>query len=366
MSIRLRNNKYVVDYYPHGRKGKRARITLPEGTTEALARKVAKDLQKKKKQAPLASSSDTIKYLVPPYLRHIGSRQSPRTVEDKQACFDKHLVPFFGGLRIPELTSILCAAYQDKRVKQFEDMTEAEKRKHQIKDGHRAINKELAYLGGLLRWARKYLHTQPVERLFREDLPYRRPIPKVWTRKDLDKFIWAVEPKYKTFVLVLVHLGVRLSSARHLRWDQVDLARTADDSSLTILGKGDRENRLPLSHSPDLYKGLLILQKAHTDLPEKKRAPWVFPSPRNPAKPIHDIRKAIIRAKETAKIKKRLHPHLMRHSLATYLLERGVDLRVIQEILGHAEVSTTEWYTQVSQKLKKDAFSKAGQRIRKT
>lgn len=364
MSIRIRNDKYVVDYYPHGRKGKRARITLPAGTTETLAKKIAKDLLKKKDHSPLAFGSDTIKHLAAPYFRHINTRQSPRTVKDKQDCFDKNLLPYFGGFRIPELTSSLFAAYQDRRVEQFAAMTPEYKKQHQVKDGHRSINKELAYLGGLIRWARKFLHVQPSERLFREDLPYHRPIPKVWTRKELDKFLAAIEPEYRTFVLVLVHLGVRLQSARFLRWDQVDLTRSAEDSSITILGKGDKENRLPLS--PKLHRGLQTLQKARASLPEQERGPWVFPSPVDPAKPRHNIRKAIERAKTAANITKRIHPHLMRHSLATYLLEQGTDLRVVQDILGHSSIEQTQWYTHIALKLKKDAFNKAGQGNRKT
>lgn len=364
MSIRIRNNKYVVDYYPHGRKGKRDRITLPEGTSEATAKKLEKDLRRKGKQAPIASGTDTIKQLVKPYFRYIKHRQSPRTVADKEACFEKDILPYFGGFRISELTPILLSDYQDRRAKQFAAMPREEKKKHQIKDGHRSINKELAYLGGMIKWARKFVKVKPAETLHREDLPYRRPIPKIWSREELDKFIAAVEPKYKTFILMLFHLGLRHDSTRLLRWEQLDLQPKAENSSVVILGKGNKENRLPLS--PEIHQGLLALQAERMALPEKERAPWVFLSPRDRTKPINNVRKAIDRAKTASKITKRIHPHLMRHSLATYLLEQGVDLRVVQEILGHATVEQTRWYTQVALKLKKDAFSKARAHKRKT
>ena len=355
MSIRIRNNHFVIDYYPHGRNGKRERITLPEGTSETEASKIHQELRKKRQQTALASAGDTVARLVKPYLRHIDSRQSPRTVKDKRECFENHLVPYFGGFKIPEVTSGLLAAYQTRRLERFAAMTDADRKKHQIKDGHRSINKELAYLSALIRWAKKYLHVQPSERLYREDLPYRRPIPKIWSRPEIDSFLAAVEPEYRPFFLATFHLGLRYQSVRSLTWENVDLQRIVDDSSIVIIGKGDRENRLPLTD--ELYASLRVLQTARLALPEQDRSPWVFPSPKDRRRPINNVRKAISRAKDACKISKRLHPHLLRHSRATHLLEQGVDLRTIQDILGHAQIGQTEWYTQVSLKLKKAALA---------
>lgn len=358
MSVFTRNGKLVVDYYPHGRKGKHARITLPEGTTIEEARKIEASLRKVKKGVPPASASDSIRQLVGPYLRHIAPRQSPRTVKDKRSCFDNHLIPYFGGFRIQELTSTAYASYQEMRVRQFATMSKEAKEKHQIKDGHRSINKELAYMGGLIKWARKFLHVKPLESLFREELPYRRPIPKVWTKKEAEKLISCTQPEYRTFIQALFHLGIRFQSARMLRWEQVDLHATHADSSIVIMGKGNKENRLPLSS--ELHKSLLAMSAAREAQSARDRSPWVFPSPKNPARPIHNVRKAIDRAKIASGINKRISPHLLRHSLATHLLEQGADLRTVQEILGHSKVTTTEWYTQVALELKRSAFNRAG------
>ncbi len=83
---------------------------------------------------------------------------------------------------------------------------------------------------------------------------------------------------------------------------------------------------------------------------------YIFPSRRDKNKPVVDIRKCIKDACKTAKITKRVHPHLLRHTFATHLLDKGTDIRIIQKLLGHAELQTTQWYTQVSTELTREAI----------
>jgi integrase/recombinase XerD len=75
----------------------------------------------------------------------------------------------------------------------------------------------------------------------------------------------------------------------------------------------------------------------------------MFPSSRGEKLTKDTIQKIVHNAAWKAEIKKRVYPHLLRHSFATHLLEQGTDLRVIQKLLGHSDVKTTQIYTQVSQ-----------------
>ncbi len=96
---------------------------------------------------------------------------------------------------------------------------------------------------------------------------------------------------------------------------------------------------VPVS-SPDLAERILDA------LQRNESSPLLFPSPRT-GRQYTDIRKALARAAKKAGVEKHIHPHLMRHSFATALLANGVDVRIVQELLGHSELATTQIYTHV-------------------
>lgn len=369
MAIRLEKGRYILDYYPHGRKGPRSRIRLPRGTTEQRAWELHDGLAKRKRNKGHTLSHASIKYLIPQYLAWVKRHQSPRTFKDKLDCFgykfednkfvikeskNENLLSYFGHHIIADLTNGLLSLYQQQRCAEYDALSEGQKNKHQTKDGRRAINKELAYFGGFLKWARRNLRQRPEERLEREDLPYRRPIPKIWTKEEVKKLIAATEPEYRAVFLALFRLLQRITPTAQILWDNVDLQTTAKKSTIIMIGKGNKENRLPLLD--DLYFVIKRLKKERDRKPPEKRSKYLFPSPIDPHKPINNVRKALARARAKSGINKRIHPHLIRHSAATHMLEDGIDIRIIQSILGHSVVTTTEWYTHVSTELKRQAM----------
>ncbi|MBQ4019259.1 MAG: tyrosine recombinase [Erysipelotrichaceae bacterium] len=156
-----------------------------------------------------------------------------------------------------------------------------------------------------------------------------------------------------TILETIYGLGLRVSECCDMRTNQVNLT----DGFVKILGKGNKERLIPI---PDTTKKLMHTYFANVrTLWQKKNTNRFFIN--HFGKPIYsEYVENLIRNKAyEAGIKKPLTPHKLRHSYATHLLEGGADLRVIQELLGHSDISTTEIYTHVEQERLKEAYMNA-------
>lgn len=136
--------------------------------------------------------------------------------------------------------------------------------------------------------------------------------------------------------------GARISEACALEWKAVDFSQ----GWIRLYGKGRKERVVPLS---EVLKMRLQEEKRQRETKTTEDR-FVFPSPRDPNKALNprQARRWIrdLNLKDASLSK--LHPHLVRHSIATHLLDEGADLRFIQELLGHESLSTTQKYLKVS------------------
>lgn len=141
--------------------------------------------------------------------------------------------------------------------------------------------------------------------------------------------------------------GLRVSELCGITVDQVVLAAPAH---VTVWGKGSKQRRAPLSE-PAVAALRAWLAVRHEVAPEGM-APTVFANERG--KPItpRDVRRVLDRRSPTP-----THPHALRHTFATHLLDGGADLRSVQELLGHADVATTQRYTHVSRERLREAYT---------
>jgi site-specific recombinase XerD len=186
-----------------------------------------------------------------------------------------------------------------------------------------------------------------------EELPLERPrrerrLPTVLSKAELRRFLAAVRnPKHLAILSIAYSAGLRVSEVVRLRLDDLDRER----GLLRVRGGKGRKDRITL-----LSGTALSLVDAYLE----KVAPgrWLFPGAR-PGSHLtaRSVQQVTAVARRRAGIAKSITPHVLRHSFATHLLESGTDVRLIQELLGHASVRTTEIYTHVSRRQLQDIRS---------
>lgn len=150
------------------------------------------------------------------------------------------------------------------------------------------------------------------------------------------------EVRDRALLELLYASGLRASEVSGLTLDRIDLGA----GSLRVLGKGSKERFVPVGRSArvrlDRYLSEVRPQWAAST---SERA--VFLTPRGKAMGRVAVWSVLRKAARKAGLTKNVYPHLLRHSFATHLLENGADLRVVQELLGHSDISTTQIYTHI-------------------
>jgi len=148
--------------------------------------------------------------------------------------------------------------------------------------------------------------------------------------------------------------GCRLAEASGLRMSTLSLAR----SEAKVLGKGEKERIVFLNaKAKTAMQEYLPYRKAL--LGEEGDPGYVFLSQRGKPLSGRGIAYLVCERAKASSMAKNVHPHTFRHSLATHLLDRGADIRIVQEILGHSSVSTTQIYTHVSLERLKKVYAQA-------
>ena len=183
-----------------------------------------------------------------------------------------------------------------------------------------------------------------------------QPVPNTLNESEVERLINAprvTEPlglRDRAMLETLYATGLRVSELISLTIDRVNLQQGA----LRVIGKGNKERLVPLGEQAidwlDEYlrEARPILQKQNVVCDE------VFVTNRGKGMTRQAFWYAIKRHAETAGIKSSLSPHTLRHSFATHLLNHGADLRIVQMLLGHSDLSTTQIYTHVAKERLKD------------
>lgn len=186
-----------------------------------------------------------------------------------------------------------------------------------------------------------------------------RPLPGSLSEKDVEMLLDAPEVsnalgfRDKAMLETLYATGLRVSELVNLKFEQISFRQGV----VRIIGKGGKERLVPVGEVAMSWLESYIVQARKTLLGERQ-CDYLFVT--NRAEPM--TRQAfwyiIKRHAKKAGISKDLSPHTLRHAFATHLLNHGADLRVVQLLLGHSDLSTTQIYTHIARERLKDLHSK--------
>ncbi len=209
-----------------------------------------------------------------------------------------------------------------------------------------SVKRHLATLRSLFHWLEE--DGDSIEDPFRgARIRIRMPkrLPRVIARADLRRLLLHAPPH--AFSDLTAYVATELLFATGMRVSELagllDAAVDIEDGTITIIGKGNRQRRVFL---PDDLKSLIRDYRTARD--RCASADTFLVNSRGEAASPQMIRRLVRLHGERSEVRDRVTPHMFRHSVATYLLEEGVDIRYVQRLLGHRSISTTEIYTHVA------------------
>ncbi len=177
-----------------------------------------------------------------------------------------------------------------------------------------------------------------------------RPLPKTLTETDVDRLLSAptegdpVAIRDRSMLELLYATGLRVSELTTLTLNQVNLRQGV----VRVIGKGNKERLVPMGEEA-LHWLQGFIAGARLDLLAGRQSDVLFPSKRGGIMTRQTFWYRIKHWAVVAGIDKPLSPHTLRHAFATHLINHGADLRVVQLLLGHSDLSTTQIYTHVAQ-----------------
>ncbi|MBK69249.1 MAG: site-specific tyrosine recombinase XerD [Legionellales bacterium] len=187
-----------------------------------------------------------------------------------------------------------------------------------------------------------------------------RSLPKSLTENEVESLLDAPNTNQplglrdKTMLEILYGTGLRVSELITLTLHQINLRQGV----VRVMGKGNKERLVPLGEISTEWLEKYLAHGRNEILGENNSTDTLFPSRRGKSMTRQTFWHIVKRHAIVAGIKKNISPHMLRHAFATHLINHGADLRVVQMLLGHSDISTTQIYTHVARERLKDIHSK--------
>ena len=213
------------------------------------------------------------------------------------------------------------------------------------------INRKLASINNFLEWASKLEENKGQTFIKSENLKTEKILPDILTSNYINTLINTLptvtskDIRNKAVIELLYSSGLRVSELVNLKVNDIN-----DNKSLRVLGKGRKQRILPMT---DQAYNILSkwISDSRNEFLKNKNNQYVFLGVRGEKITDREIRRIVKSTTGT-------FPHNIRHTFATHILDGGADLRVVQELLGHTDPSTTQIYTHVSKKKLQEKYKR--------
>jgi integrase/recombinase XerD len=287
----------------------------------------------------------------------------------------EHLQDFIEYLTLERgLARLTCDAYRTD-LAAFDEFLTEQKRPHTVADltredlrafldAERTAGRAEKTVARRLVSLKAFFRYLAVDHILPADLTEPMVSPKVWQRvpeclteeetRALMEVYAGDDPeslRNRAILEVLYASGLRVSECCDLKVTGANL----QEGLLRVIGKGSKERVVPCGKAA-VDAIARYLEKGRAALDTTAKAPFLFLNKRGARMGRKTVWDIVEHAGHAAGLKKRIHPHLLRHSFATHLLAHGADLRAIQEMLGHESITTTELYTHLDREYLRDTI----------
>ena len=215
----------------------------------------------------------------------------------------------------------------------------------------RSVVRKIASLRGFFKWlsANSYIKSNPVQTLEQPKLP--KKLPKVMTLEEIKQiFSSELTPVQAVILELLYDCGLRVSELVNLKISDINIK----SKYIQCFGKGSKERIVPFGKQAQEAINKYLKKRETIVLKYQLSTNNLFINDKGHKITRQEVYNFIRALGE--KIHKHISPHTLRHSFATHLLDNGADLRVVQELLGHSDVSTTQLYTHITKKRLKEVY----------
>lgn len=219
--------------------------------------------------------------------------------------------------------------------------------------------RKLSTLRSLYRYLNEYIGVVHNPFLYFKTPKQAQRIPEFLFYDEMETFLSSFDMKEdvgirnRALFELMYACGLRVSEVVTLCIDDLDM----HDQVLRVVGKGDKERVLPFyDMAKECVENYLKHVRSTWVTPKENR---VFLNQRGKGLTPRGVQYLMNQAAKDCQLRIHIHPHMFRHSFATHLLDNGADLRIVQELLGHASLSTTQVYVHVSKERLKSAYTNA-------